>query len=52
MGTLQRRESLPVSSRAVGIVLFTVEDSLRFSVSQAKKKNTLFLTAGPPNVNP
>ena len=40
--------------RVVGrrIVVVTVEDSLRFSVSQWKKKNALFLTTGPPTVNP
>ena len=45
-------EKSPDLIAAVGIVLFTVEDSLRFRVSQAKKKNALFLTTGPPTVNP
>ena len=42
----------PVLIGAVGIVLFTVADSLRARFSYAKKKNSLSLTAGPPNVKP
>src|SRR4051795_1744109 len=51
MGALSAEKS-PCLIASVGIVLFTVADSLRFSVSQEKKKNALFLIAGPPNVKP